>query len=143
MPSVIFETLANDATLNSLGVDGTRIFELQTIAHDETPDVSTYLVVINMQEATFISQDGSIRRPRVMEISVHISWDQTRSYQVIDQILNRIDELLLPMEQEVGGDGIRVTSVGRQGRTGNLQDEGWRTTTRHATYGVLYDESAA
>lgn len=149
MPNAIYEAIVNDDALNELGITTGRVFELQSINQGETPDTTNYLVVIDMQEAT-----GSILQylgfetipanpPRTMELSVHISWDKTRDYHVINRILNRIDAILLPMENVIGSDGIRVTCIDKRGRTRNLQDDGWRTTTRHAIYSVLYDESAA
>ena len=51
--------------------------------------------------------------------------------------------VLLNLELATGTDNLRLTCVTRQGRSGNLVDEGWETISRTATYGVLYDEYAA
>ena len=149
MPMAIFEIITGDTTLNDLGITEDRVFELQSINQDVTPDTTTYLVIIDMQESTISSAtyggmgNGIHKAPRVMEISVHISWNVTRDYHVIDRILNRIDKLFYDTIQYTGTDGVRITSIRKQGRTRNLQDDGWQTTTRHATYTVLYDELAA
>lgn len=149
MPSAVHELLAADATLAGLGVTGDRIYEMQAIAQDERPNADTYFVVVDFQESTLFSQtyaglqNGIPKAPRVMDIAVHISWDKSREYNVINRILNRIDAILLPAEHVTGADGVRVTCIRPSGRSRNLLDDGWRTTTRHATYGILYDETAA
>lgn len=147
IPIVIYEKLADDETLQDYGVNGDRIFELQSL--DERPFDNGYFIVINWQESTVYSQtytgmgNGIPKAPRVMMVWVHTPKDQTRDYRQIDRILNRIDDLLLPMEHQTGSDNIRVTCIARQGRSGNLIDDGWKTIARNATYGVLYDESTA
>jgi len=149
MPSAIFELLTTDPTLAGLGITEDRVYEMQSIAEDARPDADTYFIVVNFQESTLFSQtyaglaNGIRKAPRVMDIAVHISWDKTREYNVINRILNAIDAVLLPAEQVIGDDGIRVTCIRPSGRSSNQLDPGWRTTTRHATYGILYDESAA
>jgi hypothetical protein len=62
---------------------------------------------------------------------------------LFDRILNRVDDILLPIEHKTGSDGMRITCIDKQGRSGNLIDDGWKTIARNATYGVLYDESTA
>jgi hypothetical protein len=147
MPIAIYEALAGDATLNDLGITGDRIFELQSV--DERPFANGYWAIVNWQESTVYSQtytgmaNGIPRAPRVMMVWIHTPLDNTRDYSQIDRILNRIDAILLPMIHVIGSDGVRVSCVAKQGRSGNLTDDGWKTTTRNATYGVLYDESAA
>lgn len=149
IPVAIFEALAEDEALNDLGINGNRIFELQSINQDETPDTSTYLIILDMQESTVFAATyagmgtGIPKAPRVLELSVHISWDVSRDYEPIDHILNQADRILLAFEHVTGSDGVRITCIAKQGRSRNLQDDGWRTTTRRATYSVLYDESAA
>jgi hypothetical protein len=149
MPIAVYEALAGDATLNALGITGSRIYEMQSINRDERPDASGYFLIVDFQESTLFSQtytglrNGIPKGPRVMDIAVHISWDKTREYNTINKILNAIDAVLLPIEHMTGSDGVRVTCIRPSGRSRNLQDDGWKTTTRHATYGILYDESAA
>lgn len=147
LPMAIYESLANDDDLNDLGITGDRIFELQSV--DERPYDTGYFVIINWQESVMYSQtytgmsNGIPKAPRVMTLWVHTPSDETRDYRIIDRILNRIDDILLPTEHKIGTDGMRVTCVAKQGRSGNLIDDGWKTISRNATYGVLYDETTA
>jgi hypothetical protein len=139
MPSIIYETLANDATLAGLMGPGQRVFELQSI--DERPINDKYFVVIDFQETQTTLQQHL--GPRTMQIWVHGIFDGGRDYGPITTILNRIDELLLPLENATGIDGIRLTLIQRHARSRNTIDPGWKTTTRNAIYSVLYDEFAA
>ena len=147
LPMTIYESLSQDTQLNDLGITADRIFELQSV--DERPFDSGYFVIINWQESTMYSQtytgmsNGIQRAPRVMMVWVHAPSDETRDYRQIDKILNRIDAILLPIEHRTGTDGMRVTCIAKQGRSGNLLDDGWKTIARNATYGVLYDETTA
>lgn len=145
IPMYIYEALTGDATLETQGITDGRVLELQSV--DERPFDTGYFIIINWQESSSFSslisnQSAMPKMPRVMTIWVHSPLDSGRDYRQIDKILNRIDTLLLPIEQQKGTDDIRVTCVTRQGRSGNLIDDGWKTITRNATYGVLYDEYA-
>lgn len=147
LPMAIYESLVEDEELNELGITEGRILEMQSV--DERPFDSGYFLIINWQESTVYSQtytgmaNGIPKAPRVMMVWVHTPMDKTRDYRLTDRILNRIDDILLPVEHKTGSDGMRVTCIAKQGRSGNLIDDGWKTITRNATYGVLYDERTA
>ena len=148
LPVIVYEKITQDSVLqNDFGINGSRVLELQSV--DQRPFDNGYFVIINWQESTIYSQtytgmqNGIVRAPRVMTLWVHQPLDRGRDFRPIDQILNRIDQLLLPVEQESGSDGMRVTCIAKQGRSGNLVDDAWKTITRNATYGVLYDETMA
>lgn len=139
IPVVVYEKIVNDAALNDLGVSENRVFELQSV--DERPFDEGYFVVINWQESASPIYSGISRSPRTMTLWVHAPMDRTRDYTQIEKILNRIENIFVNLEQQIGTDGIRVTCITKQGRSGNLIDDAWKTITRNATYGVLYDES--
>ena len=147
IPVGVCELLENDIDLNALSITPDRIFELQSL--DSRPVQDGYCLVINWQESTLYSQtytgmhNGIDRAPRVMQIHAHGCMEQTRHYNMIDRILNRVDTILTGVEHYIGTDNVRITCIRKSGRSGNLTDEGWRTVTRTAVYGVLYDESAA
>lgn len=142
LPMAIYESIVDDNELQNLGISEGKVFELQSV--DERPVDSGYFVVINWQESTVYSNNTGINKaPRFMMIWVHTPQDETRDYRLIDRILNRLDDILLPIEHKTGSDGMRVTCITKQGRSGNLIDDGWKTIARNATYGVLYDETTA
>src|ERR1035441_3070641 len=97
MPSIIAETLANDTTLATLLGTGTRIFELQSV--DQRPVQDGYFIIIDMQETHV--QFGIHLGPRVMQIWVHTPIEESRTYNTINTIFNRIDALLLAIDQGV------------------------------------------
>lgn len=136
-PSLLWEKIANDSELNAIGIITRRVIESQSI--DKRPFSDGYFITINMEEST-IRNTKLGKGPRTVTIAVHREANSDRSYSTIDSILNRIDRLLLPIDDEKGVDGVRVSQVSRGGRSGNLIDEGWNTITRTATYGVLYNE---
>ena len=141
----IFDTISTDSQLAALGITEDRIFEIQSL--DERPFHSGPFVVFKWEESTIYTQtytgmqNGIDRAPRVLQIWVHIPMDETREYDLIDQILNRIDIVLDGMEHVQGSDGYTVTLARKAGRSGNLVDEGYKTITRNAVYGVLYRET--
>jgi hypothetical protein len=141
MPNLLYQKLANDPELSNLGINSTRVIESQSV--DERPFNDGYFITVAFEEMLIASPSRLSRGERTVTVAVHRNWDIDRDYSPIDRILNRVDNLLLTVENETGSDGVRVTSVRRSGRSGNMADEGWRTITRTSTYGVLYDEYAA
>lgn len=139
MPNIIIRSLKADTQLETLLGGPGRIRESQS--WDTRPGgmfISIRFEEMNMSATTKIGKG-----PRVVTFAVHQDWELGKDYDNIDSILNRIDEVVLPLEDVKGTDGIRLTSVARLSRSANLVDEGWKTITRNTTYGVLYDEFAA
>jgi len=141
IPSIIYESLSNDNDLANLGITPERIIESQSV--DSRPFKDGYFITISFDEMLFSAATSLSRGPRTCTVAVHHSWDDDRDFAPLTAILNKIDAVLLPMEATTGGDGLRVTSIRRQGRSGNLVDEGWKTITRTSTYGVLFNEYAS
>lgn len=147
IPIIIYETLVADSQLQACGINNSRVLELQSI--DERPFDDGYYIVMNWQESTSPGlsfngvQNTAQKPPRTMTLWVHSPFDKGRDYRIIDRILNRVDKLLLAMENTKGSDNIRLTCVTKQSRSGNLIDDGWKTIARNTTYSVLYDEYAA
>lgn len=138
IPSIIYESLSSDNELANLGIDANRIIESQSV--DTRPFSDGYFLTISFEEMVMSNATSLSRGPRICTVAVHHPWDDDRDFEPLTAILNKIDAVLLPMEATTGGDGLRVTAVRRQGRSGNLVDEGWKTITRTATYGVLFNE---
>jgi len=143
MPNIIYQRLVNDSQLETLLGGSGRIHESQSV--DKRVSDNGFFVLISFEETLLSAPSKLSRGPRTITISVHRPWEIDRDYDSITAILNRIDELILPIEDESGTDGIRVTSIrrGSPARSANHSDEGYKTATRWATYGVLYQEYAA
>lgn len=144
MPSIIYERLSTDSILDGLGIGPSRISESQSwgVPGNERP-TDGYFLSISFEEIILSPVSALSRGPRTCTIAVHHPLDEDRDYFPLTQILNTVDDIILPIEDTAGTDELRVTSIRRAGRSGNLTDEGWKTITRTATYGVLYQEYAA
>jgi hypothetical protein len=138
----IFDTLTRDSELNALGINESNVFEAQSV--DERPVHEGPFIILRWEEPTNYTQsyssslNGIHRAPRTLTVWVHISWDETREFDLIDTILDRVDKVLDEMEHVPGQDGYTVTVASTAGRSGNLSDEGFKTITRNAVFGVLY-----
>lgn len=150
--SALMEKLMDDSILNDDLFVAQNIYELQTLEENQRPRNDGPFVVFNWQESTLYSQtytgmqNGIDKAPRVLQVWVHWPYDggyASTDYDDLNRILNRIDTIFSAIIHGTGTDGQRVTMVRRAGRSRNLKDEGYRTITRHAVYGVLYDENAA
>jgi hypothetical protein len=144
MPNIIPQLLSADAQLQTLLGGSGRIAESQSWGTTPLPRPKDgYWLSINFEEMLFSPVSALSRGPRSCTIAVHHPQEIDRDYDTLTSILNRVDEIILPIEDQSGTDGLRVTSIARRGRSGNAIDEGWATITRFATYGVLYQEYAA
>lgn len=144
MPNLIPQLLNADSQLATLLGTGTRIAESHSWGTKPLPRPKDgYWLSITFEEMSMSAVSSIAKGPRNVTIAVHHPWEIDRDFDTLVSILNRVDEILLPVEQGKGTDGIRVTQIKRRGRSGNAEDEGWQTITRTATYGVLYDEFAA
>lgn len=138
IPSAIYEKFSTDNYLTTqCGITTSRVVELQSV--DQRPFDDGSFIVLNWQESS--TYGVLLRAPRVLTVWVHSPLDRGRDYRILDKILNRIDDILLSLEQFKGTDNVRITCVNKLGRSGNLIDEGWKTIARNATYRVLYDET--
>lgn len=141
IPNKIYQELANDTQLETLLGGEQRIIESQSV--DQRPFSEGYFLTISFEEMLMSGVSSLAKGPRTCTVAVHHPFDIDRDFATLTSILNRVDEVLLPLEDTAGSDGLRITSIRRQGRGGNQVDEGWKTITRTTTYGVLYDEYAA
>lgn len=132
-PALVFDLL--DGVVVSAG----KVVEAQSM--DTRPVETGIFITVTMEETTFTR--GIRRGPRTMTIAVHQPWIESRDYDPLTDILNEIQGIFRIVADTTGSDGVRVTCLTPLGRGGNTEDEGWQTITRTATYGVLYDETAA
>lgn len=139
-PNGLYSSINSDATLTTLLGGPGRILESQSV--DARPKDDGYFLTLSFSETLMSSVSAISKGPRTLEVNVHHPMDIDRDYAKIDKIINRIDVIYLGMENFSGSDNVRITKIRRIGRSGNDVDEGWRTITRQATYGVLYDEYA-
>lgn len=136
-PSLLYEALANDAILNSLGL-GKQIYE--DTSADESPVKDNIFVIISFMETQLTSSAPIGKGPRTVIVAVHHPLHLTRSFQKINKVIERVTQVYSGISQQSGEDGIRITGVKLTGKSRQFTDPGWQTLTRNATYGVLYQE---
>lgn len=140
--ALIESLLSNDTTLAGLGIDENSVFNQHDI--DERPRDDGLFLVIRWEESTIFNQtytgmsNGLTRAPRMLSLWVHSPREYGTDFEEIDQVIDRIDELFEPIEDEPGTDGFTITCIRNSGRSGDLNDEGFVTVTRNAAYAVLY-----
>lgn len=141
MPNIIIQSLNADNQLELLLGGPGRIRESQSWS--ERPNGGPF-ISITFEEMSMSRITAIAKGPRIVTIAVHQSWDDGKDYDSLTSILNRVDEIILPLEDIAGSDGILLNQIrGPLTRSRNLTDEGWKTISRNATYGVSYDEYAA
>ena len=140
MPSILYEALAKDPVLADLGLKK-RIYE--DMSTDERPTSDGIFIVVSFRETALTSKAPLNKGPRTVIIAVHQPDHLVRSFDKINKVIERVTEIYLKIVQQSGEDKVRVTQIKLTGKSAQRDDPGWKTLTRTATYGVLYQESAA
>lgn len=83
--------------------------------------------------------DRSVNRgPRDLTIWIHCPREKSEDFTDIDSVLPHLDRILLPLEDEPGGDGYTVTDISPAGgASGDLTDPAFNTIVRTVSYEVL------
>lgn len=136
MPSLIYELLSGDSELIGLGVNG--VYESQSL--DSRPAGVCFMTVNFEEPDIFVPIKTG---PRNTTIAVHVPWDEDRDFGPLNKILQRVTKVLTTIDCQKGNDEILVSQIRLRGMGGNQTDEGYKTITRTATYGVSYQESTA
>lgn len=143
MSRALIETLLKtDPTLAGLGLEPQFVLNQHDII--ERPRDDGLFAVIRWEESQIFSQNytgmnnGIARAPRMLTIWIHSPMEWSTDFEAIDQVLDRIDAMFDPIEDEPGSDGYSITNIGNGSRSGDLKDEGLMTVTRNAAYRVLY-----
>lgn len=125
---VVFDLLANDPVLNGLGITADSIFNAN--------DVDTIRVRPFMITAWANTAPGMDRvRQRSLRVWVH---DEPSDYRRIDDVLERVCELLTNQYGVITGDnGRSVLQIEWEGDSDDLSDDVQRTITRNSDYNVV------
>jgi hypothetical protein len=143
--ALIEDLLENDSALAGLGIDSESVFNQHDIK--ERPRDDGPFVVIRWEESTIFNQsytgmtNGLARAPRMLSLWVHSPMEISTDFEHIDKILDRIDTVFEMVEDVPGSDGYTVTTIRNSGRSADMNDEGFMTITRNASYAVLYRRS--
>lgn len=138
MSRALVETLlTTDEALAALGIDETSVFNQNDVM--ERPKNDGPFIIVRWEEVTLSGLAPRLGRgSRLLTIWVHSPKEISTDFNALDEIIEAIDALLLPLENEAGTDGYSITNVRKSGVSGDLYDEGLNTVTRNAGYGVLY-----
>jgi hypothetical protein len=139
---VIFDALASDPVLNTMGLNEDTIFH--NYSTEERP-VSTGAFAIlrwGEQDRPPFTDAGlpvgdQVKAPVLLFIWVHWPIELTNDFTKLDKMLDQIDNVLFAVEDVHGNDGYAVTLVRIMGRSADLIDDGFNTITKNASYEVL------
>lgn len=133
MRAALYKTLSEDAELTALLGGEPNVFPnwgLDTVPVDNQP-----FIIIRFGNKE--SGKGHRRGPRLVSFWAHQPKFVSTDFDLLDKILERVDQLVSPMEHVPGDDGYTVTSAIKQGESADQSDESYRTISRSADYLVL------
>ena len=130
--AAVVDTLMTAPGLNTLGLDSDSIFQAEL---EKRPLDAIFAKIRWGVEGGYVF--GTVKPPRRLMVYVHIPWEKTNDYTVIDDALEVVEDVLTGMEQVEGTDGYTVTCVRYTGRSEDLKDEGLQTFYRWAAFEVL------
>ena len=127
--AAVFQLIYTDAILNSVyGINESRVWSAQAI--DVIPRKG-YTIFLRWEEST--RQRGGFGDREVLTVWVHTPRETSGDYTGINEILDRVEEILLTAIHVQGVDGV-LTQVTYNGRSPELNDEGFKTITRNAAF---------
>ena len=130
----VYETLANSAGLNSLGIQGNRLFPNWSLEERPVPEGPFIILRWGAMDDT---RWQTVKEPVRLTIWIHIPVEVSDDFSILDNILDACDKSLRKMWDVVGADGYTVSQVRVGGRSGDIKDNGFQTITKSGTYQVL------
>lgn len=128
--AAVFSLLATDGDLQDLGVAYGNIWPAQSL--DTAPRNSRFLILRWEETTVAFGRTGS----EVLTVWAHCPREISTDFAPLDEILNRVTEILISAEHAPGADGV-LTCVGYNGKSPDLNDEGYKTITKNAAYTVV------
>lgn len=132
--AAIFQALAHDSALNLLGITEDSIFPNYSL--DERPVNDGPFLILRWGAGNGRFWD-SVKSPRGLNVWAHYPVEVTTDHVEVDKVLNRVDSVLLSLEQVSGEDGETLTSVRSTGSSPDMKDEGFQTISRYNSYDIL------
>lgn len=129
--AAVLGLLAYDPVLQSVyGLNLNNIWPAQSV--DVVPRKKPF-IILRWEEETL--QRGGFGRREVLTVWAHEARESSTDYGRINEILDRVEEILMGSIHISGVDGV-LTQVTYNGRSGELNDEGYKTITRNAAFTV-------
>jgi hypothetical protein len=135
--AAVLSLLRNDTALAALG--GAGFVVVPEYAADQRPNDAAAFVVVCWRTTDFETSIQS-NAARHFDLYVHIPVVVSTDFGRLDSILDRCDELFKAVQDGapvVGGDGWQLEQVGFQGRGIDIDDEGYQTICKSASYFAL------
>lgn len=126
----VFQLLSNDTELQGYQAGG---IEVMGSARTDSPKRTKVFIVIGVRESP--KAFGNVAAQEFV-IWAHQARELARSYQLIDQILERAKELLTSATHVMGADGWEMSSATWLGNSGDLEDQSLNTLTKNASFRV-------
>lgn len=136
MSGKVFQLLAENAALNSLGIDENCIF---TDWSADTPPRDGIFVIMRWGPEQYVS---AVRTgPRDLDVWVHQPQEFGTDFTIIDRITRSIrralEEANFSSVELIGDDDIEFVQADYKGHGGNVNDPGFKTFTKRSSYTVL------
>lgn len=81
--------------------------------------------------------------PTDLDVWVHMPEEMGSDFVTIDNVSNRIIEIITGLEQEDGADGQTLTVAKYMSSGGDFTDPGYKTVTRNSTFQLVFRPTAA
>ncbi|MBK8246298.1 MAG: hypothetical protein IPK85_02645 [Gemmatimonadetes bacterium] len=127
----MYSLLAADGQLQALGLPYGNIWPAQAL--DTAPRNGRFLIL--RWEETTVAR-GRASQSEVLTIWAHCPREMSTDFAPLDAILNRVTEILTSATHVTGADGV-LTCVDYNGKSPDLNDEGYKTITKNAAYTVV------
>ena len=125
--AAVYDLLTLDFTLNTLGINPNTVFQTNTV---DDPPTRPFVVIRWEVKTGFLDNHG----PQNLSIWAH---DERGDYERVDDILFRVETILLNAVHIVGADGNILTSAEYLSSSEDLYDDGYQTITRYSTFRTL------
>jgi hypothetical protein len=126
----IYQLLSGDSELQSYQAGG---IEVMGSARTDSPKRTKVFIVLGYRETP--KAFGQVGAQECV-VWVHQAKELARSYQLIDQILNRAVEVITSATHVMGNDGWEMSSASWLGNSADLIDESLATLTKNASFRV-------
>lgn len=125
--AAMYHLLSTDGVLNALGIQPATVYQTNTV---DNPEVKPFIVVRWETKTVSFEKHG----PQNVAVWAH---DDRGDYSRIDNILERVQDILIGAEHILGTDGRILTCARYNGTSDDLWDDGYQTITRYCTFSVI------
>lgn len=130
--AVILSSIVADPVLRTIGFDDDNV--LANYDGDQRPSDKMFMV---LRWGAKELDPRILRGPKRLTIWVHMYREFSTDYVRIDEVIDRLEELLTGIIDVPGADGYTLTLVDQDGSSEDLKDDGYQTICRSVSFKVL------